>query len=176
MSDFKFNPIATGKADRKTFEVFRGRRFYGHLHVMESGLKIYMALRHKSEFYRAGNGWAMDEDLLRALRMRGVTIIGVDVVGDEAGEGEQHITQASNYRAEHGKDFGGECDNSPNREVKQRYVRIEFFKCKPGVSIASKRFSDHAKKWKVKKAEKWERDLYSAVMAEEKAIKALTAA
>lgn len=169
MSDFRFNPITTSKTDRKTFEVFRGRAFYGHLHIKNTGEKIYMAMRHPTEIYRAGNGWAMDEDLIRALRTRAVAFIGVDVVGEQAGEGQQYLTLAKHFYPESGGEFGGSCDDSANRKVKQRFVRLEFFRRKDGVSIASKRYTDHAKKWKPKKAEKWEKDLLTAVVAEEKA-------
>lgn len=172
-SEFKFNPITTSKPDVKTFEVFRGRRFYGHLHITRDGVKVYMGLRHPAEFYRLGNGWAMDCDLLRALRMRGVKAIGVDVVGEQAGEGMRYITQARHFYPEAGQEFGGDCDSSANRDQKQRFVRVEFFRRQEGLSIASKRFTDHAKKWKPKRAEKWELDLLKAVTAEEKAKLAL---
>lgn len=175
MSDFRFNPITTSKTDRKTFEVFRGRAFYGHLHIKNTGEKIYMAMRHPAEFYRVGNGWAMDEDLIRALRLRAVGFIGVDVVGEAAGEGVQYLTHARHFSPETGEEFGGQCDNSANRKIKQRFVRIEYFRRKDGVSIASKRYTDHAKKWKPKKAEKWELDLLTAVVAEERAIAAVAA-
>lgn len=175
MSEFRFNPITTSKTDRKTFEVFRGRAFYGHLHIKNTGEKIYMAMRHPTEIYRAGNGWAMDEDLIRALRTRAVGFIGVDVVGEQAGEGEQYLTLARHFYPETGEEFGGKCDSSSNRKYPQRFVRIEFFRRKTGVSIASKRYADYAKKWKPKKAEKWEKDLLTAVVAEEKAAAALGA-
>ncbi len=175
-SAFRFAPIPSGRPDRTTFEVFRGRRFYGHYHVFKTGARVYMALRHRSEVYRAGNGWAMDNDLVRLLRTRGCNAIGVDVVGDEAGEGERYVTQAHFYDPKHGNDFGGECDKSSARDTPQRFVRLEFFKRQTGLSIASKRYTDYAKRWRPKKAERWETDLAKMIAADEGAGMKLAAA
>ena len=68
-----------------------GRRIYGGIYDLPSGLQIYIAYRKQAEMFRSGEKtlseaiqkdtacWAVDNDTLITLRMRGVYLVGIQV-------------------------------------------------------------------------------------------------
>ncbi|BBI61768.1 hypothetical protein HSBAA_30740 [Vreelandella sulfidaeris] len=85
--------------------VKKDKRLYGAIVTLDTGQKVYMAYRKRSEIYRAGEvrvgeaikkgvaAWAMDDDTLSMMRAHGITVVGVFV----RDTGDRYVTKIDNY-------------------------------------------------------------------------------
>ena len=73
----------------------KGRRLYGAVYTLPSGVEVYLAYRKHSEYFRSGKktlseavndnvaAWALDDETLIRLRIEGVRYAGVLVREDD---------------------------------------------------------------------------------------------
>jgi hypothetical protein len=116
------------------------RILYGHILTFDDGTKIYMAQRKNREVFRNGKitisgamseevaAWAIDEDLLIKLRVKGVTRIGVNVIDT----GDQYLTDIKTFfnpKTSALKDYTGVGKGGS----KQRYVKMQHFDLVKGI-------------------------------------------
>lgn len=91
---------------KKNLELVRkGKRLYGAIVTLNSGKRIYMAYRKRSEIYRAGEArlgeaikkgiaaWAMDDETLNIMRAHSIKVVGVFV----RDTGDRYVTHIDNY-------------------------------------------------------------------------------
>lgn len=74
----------------------RGRRLYGSVYKLPSGLEIYVAYRKTSDIFRGGKktiseairegcaSWAIDEETLRSRKREGIKVVGVMCKEDDS--------------------------------------------------------------------------------------------
>lgn len=115
--------------------VKRGKRLYGAIVTLDSGEKIYMAYRKRSEIYRSGEmrlgdaikkgvaAWAMDDETLQIMRAHGIHVVGVFV----RDTGERYVTSIDNY---FDKTKIKILNYASRGGALQRYLPLQHFKCR----------------------------------------------
>lgn len=125
------------KSEIKVVPVKKGRRHYGALYHLPTGVKVYLAHRRIREIYRSGEktivaaikkdvaAWALDEETLIQMRAQGVRFVGVLV----RETGDRFITPIANF-------FDKTKARILNFESRggalQRYLPLSLFTRRPG--------------------------------------------
>lgn len=90
---------------RPVFTVKKKRRLYGHIYELSSGEEIYVAVRYQHHLFRSGEKsisaaaasgklqWALDDDTLRMLRVRGITTVAIRVKDTR----DHYLTSLENF-------------------------------------------------------------------------------
>lgn len=117
------------------------RILYGHILTLDTTQKIYLAQRKNREIFRGGKAsisgamseelaaWAIDEDLLVKLRVKGVFFVGVRVIDT----GDLYLTRLRTFtdpKTSKLRDYTGVGRGGS----RQRYVVFKHFALKKAVA------------------------------------------
>lgn len=120
--------------------VKKGRRLYGAVYTLPSGVKVYVAYRKISEIFRGGKktiseairegcaSWAIDEETLRERRLEGIKVVGVMCKEDDSLwlAPLEKFFDPTNARIMNYESRGG---------ALQRYLPLRMFKRKKSIAV-----------------------------------------
>lgn len=117
----------------------KGKRTYGAIYTLPSGVRVYMAWRRTKEIFRYGEAsisaairagkaaWALDDETLITLRAQGIKFVGVL----DRDTGDKYLTYLDRF-------FDKSAANILNYEARggalQRYLPLGQFRRRAGLA------------------------------------------